>query len=125
MASKLREMILSKVDLKSELVEIEVWGVTVLVRELTGKQRAKLDMEYTRPDGKPDLARMLPDIVIMSTFDPDTNERVFGPADRDAIADKSGSALQVVCDKALELSGLAPKSAEDAEKNSANTPNDA
>lgn len=115
--ASLREKILNAKDIKSEKVKIPEWDVTVEVRGLTGKQRARLLQDAIGEDGKPDLERIYPELVILSTYDPETGEQVFQPADRDALIEKSGAALEKIAQVAMRLSGLQPDALKEAEKN--------
>lgn len=104
--SSIRDKILTAKDIKSEQVHIEQWDVTVEVRGLTGRQRAILLQDVVSPKGKIDLQKLYPQLVVMSTFDPDTGEPVFQAGDVDAIAEKSGGALESIAQVAMRLSGL-------------------
>ena len=112
----LREKILQAKDLQEQLVDIPEWGVKVLVKGLTGAQRARL-ASATGPGGKPDFEKIYLETVILATYDPETGERIFSPSDRDALGEKSGAALDHIAQVALRLSGMAPEALAEAEKN--------
>lgn len=113
----LRDRILSAKDIKSEAVTIDEWDVTLEVRGMTGKQRARLLQSSMKKDGSPDLEKMYPALVILCTYDPETGERVFEDADRDGIGDKSGRAQEIIAQAAMRLSGLTEDALKDATKN--------
>lgn len=103
--SELRERILAAADVASERIKIEAWNVEVEVRGLTGRARALL-LQQALDGGTLNLAKAYPLMVLECTYDPETGERVFGPEDFDAIAEKSGAALELIATTAARLSGL-------------------
>jgi hypothetical protein len=115
--SKLREQILNAKDIKSEKVNVDEWGVAVEVRGMTGKSRADLMNNSMKDNGKMDFEKLYPELLISCTYDPDTGDRVFQQADRDALNNKSSGALEKVAKVAMKLSGLDPDDVEKAEKN--------
>jgi hypothetical protein len=102
----LRDTILTSPDLKEEVVTVPEWGnVDILLRGMTGKQRINLvDRASTSGMQK---SFMYADILIAVARDPETDEMVFDPADREALSDKAGGVLERLSQKALELSGVA------------------
>jgi hypothetical protein len=120
----LREKILAKQDIQEQIVEVSEWEVSILVRGLTGRQRAKLLTEAVDEKGKPDLQKIYPELVILSSYDPETKEKVFQPTDRDAVVEKSGAALEKIAQVAMKISGLSPETAREAEKNLKETPSE-
>jgi hypothetical protein len=115
----LREKILSIQDIKTEELFIEEWDSTVQVKGLSGRQRGIYLQGVIDPkSGKMKFAAMYPLLVLMSTYDPETEKPLFEEGDIDAIAEKSGSALEKIAQVAQRLSGLSPEeSAAKAEKN--------
>ena len=112
--ANLREHILNVPDLEEEQVEVPGWGVTILVRALTGAERARFIKQVqakTEPgqsarDVRIDWGRWWADIVILSARDPEDGALIFEPTDRDALLTKSGKNLEVVADVARRLSGF-------------------
>lgn len=116
--SKLRDRILSKKDIKSEKVYVEEWGETLEVRGLNGKDRNDLLAKVLdQKTGMPDLNLLYSKLIILTSFDPVTGEKVFEEADRDSLNMKSGSALEKVAKVSARLSGLEQGAVEDAVKN--------
>lgn len=114
----LREKILNTVDIKTQLVEIPEWGVTIEVRSLTGKQRSILiQNNIDIKTGVVDVAGMFPDLVILSSYEPETGERVFLDSDREEISNKNSGALDKIFAVASKLSGLESTAVKKAEKN--------
>jgi len=114
--SDLRGTILNAVDIQEELVEVPEWGVTVLVRGMTGKQRSRFLRAATNEAGEVSFDRFYPELVIATTYDPDSRTVLFGPADRDALNEKSATALERLANVATRLSGLSSREVEDAKK---------
>lgn len=112
-----RDKILKANDIKEKEINIPEWDVNVLVRGLTGRQRAKLLQDAVDAKGKIDLEKIYPELAIFSVYDPATNKPVFESADRDILAEKSGAALERIAQMAMSLSGLQPESLNIAEKN--------
>lgn len=110
----LRDQILACKDIQSEVVEVPQWGATVEVRGMTGRQRALVLKESVDARGNVDLQKLYPHLVIVSCYDPETGEPVFLAGDFDAVAEKSGAALEVIAQVAMRLSGF---NAEDISKN--------
>ena len=111
----LREKILECKDIQSELLEVPQWGVTVEVRGMTGRQRAILLQNTMDKKGNMILQKLYPSLVIATSFDPETGEKIFMDGDFDAVSEKSGGALETIAQVAMKLSGLNP---EEVEKNS-------
>lgn len=121
----LRDRILGASDIRRESVRVPEWDVVVEVRGLTGSQRAKLMKNGFDARGGADFEKLYPELLIASTFDPETGEQVFSEADRESLNGKSGAALERVAQAAMRISGLSPDAVEEAEKNSDETPSDA
>ena len=117
-SNSLREKILSSDDTQTELVDVPEWGVTLEVRGMSGKARAQFLANYTDEFGRVQWDKLYPNLLIHSVFDPETGEQVFLPEDNDAINLKSGSALEVVANVSLRLSGLNQNEQKEAGKDS-------
>ena len=117
--SKLSDIIIAADDIESETVEVPQWGVTVVVKSMTAGDRAKLLSGAINNGGQLDFEEVLPDVVILCTYDPETGERVFGPQHREAVMGKSAAAVETV---AMRLSGLNDDAVDAAGKGSSETP---
>lgn len=106
MSSTLRDAILAAEDIRHEIVEVPEWGVSVEVRGLTAKARADLLQNAQDGRGGISLAKAYPMLVIACCYDPESGAPVFDPADREALENKSGAALERVALAAARLSGL-------------------
>ena len=113
-----RAAILAASDIQQEVVEVPEWGGSVIVRGLSGKQRAGIEAILMQaPDKKPTpkiLQAFYGALVIESVVN-EEGKPLFAPADRDALTEKSGVALQRILAVALQLSGLEDAAA-DAER---------
>ena len=115
MASELRKVALESEDIGEELHEVKEWGITVLVKGMTAKQRARL-LKKSTVDGILNMEVWFPDLVIATTYDPKDGEKVFVPADRDALNEKSGAAIAGLADVAARLSGLGDKDVQESKE---------
>ena len=105
----LRETILQADDIEEAVIEVPEWDdVKITLRSLTGKERVQL---YEGVTGKQKVF-MYADILIATARDPETTDPVFDPADREALAEKSGIVLDRLAAEVLGLSGLDSDEAE-------------
>jgi len=123
--SNLSNIIFAADDIESELVEVKQWGVTVLVKSLTARDRAKMIGGAVQNNGAFQLEEVLPDLVIASCYDPETGERVFLESDRDALMAKSAAPIEQIATVAMRLSGMDEEAVDDAGKDSSPIPSDA
>ena len=105
MAGELRKTILESDDIVAELLEVPEWGTTIEVRGMDGKERAKL-LKGAASGGEVNMEKWFPDLLIATVHDPESGEKVFERADRDAINAKSGAAIAAIADVSARLSGL-------------------
>lgn len=114
----LRDLILASDDITREMLVVPEWqGIEVEVVSLSGKERAALLQDAANNNGKIDLGKLYPDLVILSCVYPGTSDKIFQPADRGAVAGKNGAALERVAQVAMRLSGLSEDVAAEAEGN--------
>lgn len=116
-ASELRKTILEADDEQSALIDVPEWGVTVLIKGMSAKERALL-LKRVSKGGEVDLGLWFTELTIRSTHDPETGEKVFDPADRDVLANKSGAAVSRIAEEASRLSGLGDRDLEVRKGNS-------
>lgn len=102
----LRDHILQCDDVQKEIVEIPQWGVSVCVHGMSGAARTSMIQNAADNDGVMNFSKMMPDIVIMCTFDPETDEQIFAESDRESLMLKSGAALDLIVNTAMRISGL-------------------
>lgn len=122
MASELRKQVLEVDDIESEIVEVPQWNVKILVKGMSGKARAQF-LRNTAQGDRVDFERFYPELIIATAHDPESGERVFDPADRDALNTKSGAALDLLATRAMQISGIGRASVDEAEQDLGDTPN--
>jgi len=103
----LRDTILGADDREEVTIDIDEWGVTVLLRGMTSGERMRV-RKLTQTETPQSYA----DILIMALLDPETRKPVFDAADRDALADKSGAVLERISLEWLRISGPTDEEAE-------------
>jgi hypothetical protein len=114
----IRDQILSADDLTSEKTEVPEWGVTIVVREMTGAQRDYLEQTMVTHQGtksKVKTKNWRGELLRMSCYDLD-GEVIFTAKDVEALMLKSASVLDRLCDIAMRLSGFDLKAAEELGK---------
>lgn len=108
-------------DLVVREVKVPEWGGTVLVRSLTGEDRASYlaSIVTTGPDGKlvPQVGRADLQLAYLSLINPDGSRMFTDRAGFEALAGKSNRALKRITDVAEEISGLGKDAVEAAEGN--------
>lgn len=94
-------------------VEVPEWGGVVLVRGMTGGERAEFedDVQHDRS-----LKHLKVDLIIKCCINED-GTRVFKPTNKSMLLDKSSTAIEKVFNKIFELSGLNKEGEETAEGN--------
>ncbi len=122
--STLSEQIFAADDIQSELVNVEVWNVSLEVRSMTALDRARMISTAQDNDGKFSMETVLPDLVIHCSFDPETGERVFKDSDKKALMSKSAIAIEQIATVAMRLSGMSDGAVDEAGKDSSLTPTD-
>jgi hypothetical protein len=105
-SGSIRDRIRSTADVRSEIVEVEQWGVKVEVRSMTGRERAAYLQAATDENGDPDFVAMFPAVVVATCFDPETGERVFQEGDESWLPDKAAAPLDQLARVGLRLSGI-------------------
>jgi len=117
----IRDLILAKQDIPSEVVEVPEWGVKVEVRGMTGAERTRIIDKATADGGAVNLQFIYPEIVIATSFDPETGEQIFQPKDRDILLSKSASAIDRLALVGMRLSGFTKEAADEMGKGSSGT----
>ena len=115
-------------DLRSELLksfdiayeDYNLNGTKVLIRELTGENRARILGSMPEGDmGFDQIDKLSVDMVIACVCDPETKKPVFKRRQDEAVLrKKSPRVLQEITEIAMRLSGISKEEAETARKNS-------
>lgn len=117
-----REGILATTALKTELVTVPEWGGTVLVSELTGKEKDAWEVSMLKRKGKrdfePDLANARAKLLVRALRTPDGSQRLFADTDIDALGQLGAGPLSRLYEVAQRLSGLTDQDLEELAGNS-------
>lgn len=106
-----RSQILESDDLQRVEVEVPEWGGTLLVRELTGRERGQLEAGSLRQQGSgvawqpQSLETVRARVVAMAAID-ENGAPLFTLTDIQALGAKSGRALERVFDVVAGISGM-------------------
>lgn len=100
----LRARILSAEDIPHEDVEVPEWGATVRVRGLTAVAATRFSLGLENETIT--LEEMVPSLLLLTLYDPATNEPIFTDGDLAALTRKSGQVLTRLFPVAQRLSGL-------------------
>lgn len=106
----LRDQVAAAHDLTDEELVIPEWGdAKVIIRSMSLGERAELFDKSSDADGAMSIAEFYPLIVVLCTYDPETNQRAFTPDDMEMLRQKSASVLERIANTALRVSGLGPE----------------
>lgn len=115
MATLTRAAILAaEPKLATETVEVPEWGGSVIVREMSGRDRDAYEVSLLAEPGRstaPNLANVRAKLIAFSCVD-EEGERLFTDADVELLGEKSAAALQRVFDVAMRLSRIGPDAVE-------------
>jgi hypothetical protein len=103
----IRDKIIKADDLGSEVVSIPEWDVKIEVRAKTVAQQYDLIERCRKPNGDINGELLAVETVIATSYDPDTGDVVFDPADRDMLRSKNSAAFQTLLAAANKAAGLA------------------
>ena len=112
----IRDRILQSKDIQSNKLTVEQWGVELDIRTMTAIERSRLVATCSKPDGSVDMEKMYPLLLIAAVYDPETGEKVFSADDMEALQEKSASAIELVAQKVMEVSGMTPKAVDEEGK---------
>ena len=118
----IRDIALNAKDVRTELVTVPEWDdVKIEVRGFTLGERLAF-YDRVADDGQVNRENFLPELVIASSFDPDSGQKVFEAADRDMLKTKSAAALERLTTVATRLSGMSDDDVTEAETDLEETP---
>lgn len=124
MASELRKTILEFDDLEKEIVAVPEWGgLKVEVRSITSKTRSRI-LQQASKGGELNLERWFPELVVATAHDPESGEKLFEPADVEALNEKNGNAISRLAEVAQRLAGMMEADVEAAKTDFDETQND-
>ena len=111
-----RDQILKQKDRKTETVKVPEWGGEVIVSAMSGTDRDSFEAGIVTADGKTDLKNMRAKLVAACVVDEKGN-RLFQPADIEALGGKSASALDRIAKVAQRLNRLGDAQLEELQGN--------
>ena len=88
---------------------------------MTGAERTRILELASANDGQMNLQMVYPEIVISTSFDPETGEQIFSPEDRAALLSKSATALDRLATVGMRLSGFTQEASDELGKDSSET----
>jgi len=115
---ELRDRILAKKDLPTEVINIKEWGVDVLIISLTASERGKTFEGVIDEEGIVSQDNLYFNMVVICACDPKTKKPIFEASDVEALKKKNGGAIEQIARKAFALNGIGEEAAKRAEKNS-------
>lgn len=112
-----KDEILAMTKLKTTVVNVPEWGGEVIVSEMSGADRDAWEGALRDRDKKGHLISPRAKLVLFCVVD-EKGARIFSDSDLDALGRLSASALDAVCDAAMELNALRSDDLKESEKNS-------
>ncbi len=126
--SKLSEKIRVVEDSSTEEYEIPEWDVTVEIRSITARSRARFVAEIANPDGTtnvndPDrIEGMWWHVISQSCYDPETGELVFEEGDQEWLFERNARIINDLASVCMAASGLSETAVDEAGKGSLASP---
>ena len=114
----LKDKIRDADDVVKKRIEVPGWNVTLEGRAISGMDRAKLFATGTDKDGEIIWEKFILLLIVMSYYDPETDERVFNESDIDWLKEKSADSIELLAETTMRLNGLLGDSVKVLEKNS-------
>src|SRR5258708_6236118 len=107
-AKSLRSHIFQKKDIQEEIMDIPEWDCQVMIKGVTGAQRAHVMRVCMEDNGQSvNIEKMYALTIIASVRHPDSKEMVFSQADQRALmSEKSGGVIERLAMASMRVSGL-------------------
>lgn len=124
MSTTLRDQIRSASDMEAEHVEVPEWGVTVEVRTMTGRQRARIMTEMANGGiDNVDVEHLWSSVLTTCIYDPATGDNVFADEDLEwLMTEKSAAVIDRLSRRCLDVSGITEDGAAEVGKDSSGSP---
>lgn len=106
MPKSLKDKIQAADDIKSEMVEVPEWGVTVEVRTISGARRAEVFSRATNTEGNVVAGTAYISLIVAAAYDPETGEPLFSQDDVEWLKEKSAKATERIATVAARLAGI-------------------
>ena len=111
----LKDKIKASQDIKSDVVEVPTWGVTIEVREFSLAVRDEI-VTMQQAEEMPE-AKATWEVLKRCCYDPKTGELLFDDEDKEWFFKKGATSTDVLKKAALTINGLGVGAVEEAEKN--------
>lgn len=115
----IRELIFNSNDISKEIITVKEWGnVEIEIKQMTAGERTKLlGQAFDQKTDQIDTTKVYAEVIIMCTYIPGTNEKVFNLPDRDMLNKKNGKVIEKIALKILDSNTVTDESKEEVEKN--------
>ena len=114
-----RDQIVAQVDLRTEVVEVPEWGGSVVVRELSGRERDVFESSIVKRNGQKmsvDMENMRARFVAACGTGGDARQ-TFYPRDVGRLGELSAAALERVFSVGRRLAGMTGQDVDELTKN--------
>ena len=114
-----RDQIVAQVDLRTEVVEVPEWGGSVVVRELSGRERDVFESSIVKRNGQKmsvDMENMRARFVAACVIG-DDGQPMFYPSDVERLGELSAAALERVFSVGRRLAGMTDQDVDELTKN--------
>lgn len=102
----LRDRVAASAAYKTERVLVPEWDAEVEIRSITVQQHSDLLIQ-SMPDGKTvNMAIMIPRLLVMAVYDPETGDYAFTEADADMLSGLPAGVVERLGFTAMRLSGI-------------------
>lgn len=103
----LRDRILQADDSDEEIVHVNYWGVDILVRSISAKERNLILRKSIDKDTKEvNENEMYARLVIATARDPETGELIFREKDMEGLLSKNSAAVEKVARVSARMAGI-------------------
>ena len=104
-------------DAETVSFDVPEWGGSILLRPMTGKQRAEYEHWASQASKNDNDFRTIRERTILACAVDDSGEALFTFDDLEKLAEKNSLVLDRVSEECQKISGLLASSVEDAAKN--------
>lgn len=119
----IKDKIRSSADMARESIIVDEWDVTLEVRSMSARQRARFASSFDQGETTDRIETLWRSVLTSCCFDPETGELLFDNSDMEwLLNEKSGVVVDRIVNACLEVSGLKEKSVDDAGKASLDSP---
>lgn len=126
--SKLSEKIQAADDSSTEEYEIPEWDVTVEIRSITARARARFVAEIANPDGTTNvndphrIEGMWWHVISQTCYDPESGELVFEEGDQEWLFERNARIVNDLANACMAASGLSEAAVDEAGKDFSASP---